>query len=295
MRIVPQKGSLVGAKCDVFGYWKEIEASLSNYEKQDIEGEAYKKAQYVFKEKESNEVYRRTVVSLKKELKTNEYNGEYFELEYDRQQLIRLISRYYFKETLKDNDDDTRRNFLKLSYIGNFKPYCAPTLSEVNNPAIDLPFFWCRGKECFHNNLANQTLAEQNDWRHYSLYHMVEIIGFRKLHMTPGGYEPDNVVRGFIAVTNKAMQKFKRLKYRGCGHLMFTDKSSGFNRHNYYSCVNPNCPDVRIPVYLNYCYKCKGLIDSRDTKRCPIGTYAQLVWRVAMMNNTSVKHRDIEL
>ena len=274
MRIVPQKGALVGLRFDVFGYWKEIYATLSDDEKRDSRGEAFKKALSVFKEKESNEVYRRTVASLKKELKTNEYNGEYFELKYDRQQLVRLISRYYFKETLKDDDDDTRRDFLTISYTGNFKPYCAPTLSEANNPAIDLPFFWCRGKECFHNNLADQTLAEQNDWHHYSLYHMVEIIGFPKLHMTPGGYEPDNVVRVFIAVANKAMQKFKRLKCRGCGHLMFTDKSSGFNRHNYYSCINPNCPEARIPVYLNYCYKCKkGLIDSRDTKRCPNGWY----------------------
>lgn len=274
MRIVPQKGALVGFRFDVFGYWKEIYATLSEKEKRVPQGEAYKKALSVFKEKESNEVYRRTVASLKKELKTNEYNGEYFELKYDRQQLVRLISRYYFKETLKDNDDDTRRDFLTLSYTGNFKPYCAPTLSGANNPVIDLPFFWCRGKECFHNNLANQTLAEQNNWHCYSLYHLAEIIGFQKLHMTPGGYEPDNVVRVFIAIANKAMQKFKRLKCRGCGHLMFTDKSSGFNRHNYYSCINPNCPKVRIPIYLSYCYKCKkGLIDSRDTKRCPNNWY----------------------
>lgn len=274
MRIVPQKKALVGLRFDIFGYWKEIYASLSDDEKRDTKGKVFRKALSVFKEKESNEVYRRTVDSLKKELKTNEYNGEYFELNFDRQQLIRLISRYYFKETLKEEDDDTRRDFLTLSYTGYFKPYCAPSLSEANNPAIDLPFFWCRGKECFHNNLANQTLAEQNDWHHYSLYHMVEIIGFPKLHMTPGGYEPDNVVRRFIAVTNKAMQKFKRLKCRGCGHLMFTDKSSGFNRHNYYSCINPICPEVRKPVYLNFCYKCKkGLIDSRDTKRCPNNWY----------------------
>lgn len=242
MRIVPQKGALVGARFDVFGYWKDIHATLSDDEKKNVKGEAYKKAVSVFKEKESNEVYRRTVASLKKELKTNEYNGEYFELKYDRQQLVRLISRYYFKETLKADDDDMRRDFLKLSYTDYFKPYCAPTLSKANNPAIDLPFFWCRGKECFHNNLADQTIAEQNNWHYYSLYHMVEIIGFPKLHITPGGYEPDNVVRVFIAVANKAMQKFKRLKCRGCGHLMFTDKSGRFNRHNYYSCINPNCP-----------------------------------------------------
>lgn len=262
MRIVPQKGVRVGLGVDVFGYGKEIYATLSK-----------EKVLSILNEKESNEVYRRTVASLKKELKTNEYNGEYFELKYDRQQLVRLISRYYFKETLKD-DDDTRRDFLTLSHTGYFKPYCAPTLSETNNPAIDLPFFWCRGKECFHNNLANQTLAEQNDWHHYSLYHMVEIIGFPKLHMTPGGYEPDNVVRVFIAVTNRVVQKIKRLKCRGCGHLMFADKSGRFNSHNYYSCINPICPEARIPVYLNYCYKCKkGLIDSRDTKRCPNGWY----------------------
>lgn len=228
MRIVPQKGALVGARFDVFGYWKDIHATLSDDEKKNVKGEAYKKAVSVFKEKESNEVYRRTVASLKKELKTNEYNGEYFELKYDRQQLVRLISRYYFKETLKADDDDMRRDFLKLSYTDYFKPYCAPTLSKANNPAIDLPFFWCRGKECFHNNLADQTIAEQNNWHYYSLYHMVEIIGFPKLHITPGGYEPDNVVRVFIAVANKAMQKFKRLKCRGCGHLMFTDKSGRF-------------------------------------------------------------------
>lgn len=203
MRIVPQKGALVGARFDVFGYWKDIHATLSDDEKKNVKGEAYKKAVSVFKEKESNEVYRRTVASLKKELKTNEYNGEYFELKYDRQQLVRLISRYCFKETLKADDDDMRRDFLKLSYTDYFKPYCAPTLSKANNPAIDLPFFWCRGKECFHNNLADQTIAEQNNWHYYSLYHMVEIIGFPKLHITPGGYEPDNVVRVFIAVANK--------------------------------------------------------------------------------------------
>ena len=70
------------------------------------------------------------------------------------------------------------------------------------------------------------------------------------------------------------MQKFRRLKCRSCGHLMFTDKSSGFNRHNYYSCINPTCPECGKPVYLNYCYKCKkGLIDSRDTTQCPNGWY----------------------
>lgn len=101
----------------------------------------------------------------------------------------------------------------------------------------------------------------------------MEIIGYPKLHETIAGYEPDSVVLGFIALTNKVMQKFSRLKCRACGHLMFPDRSSGFNRYNYYSCINPVCPEAGKPVYLNFCYKCSGLIDSRDTKQCPNGWY----------------------
>lgn len=52
MRIVPQKGALVGLRFDVFGYWKEIYATLSEKEKRAPQGEAYKKALSVFKEKE---------------------------------------------------------------------------------------------------------------------------------------------------------------------------------------------------------------------------------------------------
>lgn len=268
VRIVPQKRALVGKEHDVFGYWKEISTTLSDCDKQNADSEAYKKALFVFEEKESNEVYRRTVASLKKELKANEYNGEYFELKYDEQQFNKLKSRYYFKKSFQKHDKKEYYEFLTSSC--SFKPYCAPTLSEANNPAIDLPFFWCIGRECFHNNLDKQTLAEQNDWHFYSLYHMVEIIGFPKLHMTPGGYEPDKVIRGFIAIVNKVKRIFERLKCKGCGHLLFTDKSSGFNRRNYYSCINPNCSKVRIPVYLSYCFKCKtGLIDSRDSQQCP--------------------------
>ena len=48
MRIVPQKGALVGARFDVFGYWKDIHATLSDDEKKNVKGEAYKKAVSVF-------------------------------------------------------------------------------------------------------------------------------------------------------------------------------------------------------------------------------------------------------
>lgn len=272
MRIFPQKGALVGSKFDVFGYWAEIRKTLpDNVFK---EGEVYKKARQEYIEKEREEVCRRTINSLKKELDTNPNDEGCFELPYDRKILSRMLQRFYFSSSFAEGDTSDRHEFLRPEYFGKFKPFCAPTLADDTNPAINLPFFWCRGKECFHNNLRNQTLEEESNWRHYTLFHMTEIMGYPKLHITEGGYEPDNVVRQFIAITNKVMQKFKRLKCRSCGHLLFTDKSSGFNRYNYYACANPVCPEIAKPIYLNFCFHCKkGLIDSRDSKRCPNGWY----------------------
>lgn len=272
MRVFPQKGALVGTKFDVFGYWKKQRKTLKQL---DVRSQEYKVAFEQYKAKEKEEVNRRVVESLKKELNMQEYNGSFFEVAYNRDALVKIINKYYFKESFKDGDDISEHEFLTPSYVvEGFRPYCAPKLSEAKNQTIDLPFFWCRGKECFHNSLERQTLSEMNDWREYSIYHLIEIVGYLKLHATIAGNEPDPVVGKFIAVMNKAMQIFRRLKCRSCGHLMFTDKSSGFNRHNYYSCINPTCSEVGKPVYLNYCFKCKkGLIDSRDTKQCPNGWY----------------------
>ena len=103
---------------------------------------------------------------------------------------------------------------------------------------------------------------------------MIEILGYQKLHETEIGFEPDKTVTEFIACVNKVNRTFEHLRCRSCGHLMRTDKESGFNRYNHFSCSNPSCPEYRQSVYLSYCFKCKsGLIDSRDTSKCPHGWY----------------------
>lgn len=274
MRFFPQKGARIGCSLDILGFMKDC-CHPSTPEKLRIESpKQYQSIYELCVQKETEEIAKRTIISLKHELNIDDVDG-CFELPYDKSKLVSIINKYYFKSTIQDNDDNSSREFLKTNYdLGNFKPYCAPRLSDANNPAIDIPYFWCRGKECFRNNLDKQTIKDIDDWHAYSIYHMIEIIGYPKLHYTTAGYEPDPVVWNFIAITNKAMQTFKRLKCRSCGHLMFTDRTSGYNRYNYYSCINPSCPESRKAVYLSYCFKCKkGLIDSRDSARCPNGWY----------------------
>lgn len=275
MRIFPQEGALVGLKFDVFGFWKQIRRNLPKEILHNTESEQYKKAHARFVSMESQEVRKRCIDSLKKELNCELTKDGYFELPYDRTLLSNTIKRFYHKGSFHENDEIFHHEFLTQSYINSpFMQYCAPQLSESKNPAIDLPYFWCRGKECFQNNLGTQTLEDESNWDNYSLFHLVEIMGYPMLHKTEAGYEAEPIVSQFLAMTNKVMQKFKRLKCRSCGHMMFACKSSGFNRYNYYACVNPTCSEVSNAVYLNFCFNCKkGLIDSRDSKQCPNGWY----------------------
>lgn len=267
-RIIPQSLAIVGMQFDVFGirYALSQDSNFSNANDEILKSE--------FKRREAIEIRKRVIETLKQELNQANFNGSYFEVEYNRVQLRKILGLYYFKGTVPEDPSDSQIEFLKSQYLGEFKPFCAPKLSETTNRATEMPFFWCRGLECFHNNLRDQTLDSCASWSDYSLYHMIEIIGFPKLHKTPAGYEPDITVSEFIACANRVMKKFRRLKCRSCGHLMYTDRSSGYNRYNYYSCINPTCGEYNKPVYLSYCFKCKkGLIDSRDSKQCPNGWY----------------------
>jgi len=275
MRIFPQNGALVGQKFDVFGFWNNVEKAHGKSYYQMLDEER-KQAMKEFEALEGEEVKKRTISSLKAELGKDISNNGYFEVAYDRNLLVKLIQKYYHKSSFSEGDHTYEHEFLVHSNpTTNFKPFCAPELAEKHNPSIDLPYFWCRGNECFHNCLGNQTLEKQHNWHEYSLYHMIEILGYPKIHETEAGYEPDPVVWKFIAITNKVAQKFKSLKCRSCGHMLFSaERVTGFNRYNYYGCINPSCSENRKLIYLNYCYSCKkGLIDSRDSKQCPNGWY----------------------
>ena len=268
IRFIPHSLMIVGMKFDVFGIKKALRKNpiFAGANSDEFSAE--------FRRREAEEIRNRVIETLKKELNQTNFNGSYFEVDYDREQFRKILGLYYFKGAIPDKPSDSQITFLKSSYIGDFKLYCAPKLAEATNRATELPYFWCRGLECFNNNLSSQTLASCSSWSEYSLYHMIEIMGFPKLRETSGGNEPDKAVTDFIACANRVMKKFRRLKCRSCGHLMYTFKSYGFNLHNYYSCINPTCKEYENPVYLSYCYKCKkGLIDSRDSKQCPNGWY----------------------
>lgn len=271
MRIFPQEKAYISYEFDVFDIKKDLPNTSDDKQKREN-----------FQQEEANIVKERVVNSLKKDLKQENYNGCFFELPYDETKLQELLSNYYFKEREKDNFEEREKgnlndrecHFLSRKDSDKCYMFCSPKFEQTYNRVIELPYFWCLGKECFKNALSEQTLQETLDYNKYTLFHFAEILGYSKIRETEAGYEADETFRRFIAIVNKVNKKFKQLKCRSCGHIMFPVKDGNFNRYNYYCCSNPRCDEFNEQVYLNYCYQCKkGLIDSRDSKRCPNGWY----------------------
>lgn len=274
LRIFPRSTVVLIPAMDFFHLWAGLKDKLPSNCTMHHDNPIVKKIKAEHRKKEASEIRNRIEKSLAVELNTSISAGGFFEVPYDERQRKNLLLLYYYKGTIADDETESSLEFLERIKIGKYDSFCAPSLSDKHNHAINLPYFWCRGRECFCNNLNDQILEHTHSWEQYSLFHVIEILGYPKLQMTKAGLEPDGMISRFVGMVNLAHAKFRRLKCRSCGHLIFTDKNSSFNRHNYYSCVNPSCKEFRHSIYLNYCYKCKkGLIDSRDSKQCPNGWY----------------------
>lgn len=204
-----------------------------------------------------------------------ESDGKFY-LFYDTELLRRLQATFYSTKSSSNGDDYNDRDlcFLQRSH-SIYKSYCAPEYTGDTNKATNLPYFWCRGRECYMNALYEQTLATCKSWRNYNIFHLLEILGCPQITKTEAGFEASKLIRDFIGMVNKAAQLFRRVICRECGHILFPIKRNNFNQYNNFECFNPICTAKGTRVYLSQCHHCKsGMIDSRDSKSCPNG------WRI---------------
>ena len=171
--------------------------------------------------------------SLEKELCSKAIDGKYFEV--NMEEMINLSHIYYYNPYSKNNDFLTCRN------NGKYNNMCAPKLSANIHNILNINYFWCKGKECFKNNLSNQLLDKCKIYNDYTLFHITEILGNKLINLTPAGNEPVKIARNYIAQLMKAIKKFNRLRCKNCGHLLFPYNEGSYNQHFYYSCKNNEC------------------------------------------------------
>ncbi len=264
VRITPRTDVTLEFEHDVFGIKKRLLLENSDI---DLDEKIFK---HQFNIEESKKVCELVTAALDNEKQIRKIDeSEYYRFNFDRDLLNALTKKYHVHRTQSTE-------FLTQRFNRYYTPLCSSKIANCNYEILDIEFFWCRGQECFRNCLSSQVLANCNTWKTYTLLHLSEIIGFQMIERKDVLYETKEVVSRFISAANKARQKYKKLKCRECGHLIFNSQTRGsdFNQFNYFECLNPNCSQYRQSVYVNFCFRCKkGLIDSRDTQRCPNNWY----------------------
>lgn len=227
------------------------------------------------KKKESE--YIKPIISsiLQSMLGTQPNNEGKFFLPYNLGTLRTIKATFYTKKPSTNGQGYTEKDLVFLHKAHSFyRSYCAPEYKDDINAATNLPFFWCRGRECYMNALSEQTLDTCKDWKSFNLLHMLQILGHNQVTETAAGFEASKIIRDFIGMVNKASQIFHRVVCRECGHIMFPSYRVAYNQYNKFQCFNPLCSACGHKVYLNQCHNCKrGIIDSRDTKKCTNGWY----------------------
>lgn len=203
---------------------------------------------------------------------SSEPDGKFY-LSYDGELLRKLQATFYSTKSSPNGDDYNDRDLCFLQKLHTFYSlYCAPEYTGGTNKATNLPYFWCRGRECYMNALSEQTLNTCRSWKSYNIFHLLEILGYPQINKTVAGFEVSKLIRDFIGMVNKAAQLFRRVICRECGHILFPIKRNNFNQYNNFECYNPICTAKGMRVYLSQCFHCKsGMIDSRDSKTCPNG------------------------
>lgn len=244
-----------------------------NFQKADFNStkEEIEKIKRENRAKEAQKVYQLVIQSLDRHPNGTKVSEEVYLFKYTPKLFANLVTEYHYQKGAEE--DSYSCSFIQHYNHMKFTRFCAPTYEPVQHFVTGLPYFWCRGNICFKNCLDKQAVDLCASYKDYTLFHMSEIMGYSKLCHTPAGYEPNVTFRKFSALINRVYTIFKRLRCTECGSLMFPVIEMGFNRHDFYACNNQLCSLNTKSTYLNYCYKCRGLIDSRDTKQCPNGWY----------------------
>ena len=265
MIIYPNKCMFYSRKKSLLGAWDD-KVESPNQTREEIAQRA-----------ESPIVFENTFTSLKKMFPDAEVGEGFVKLPYDSAELSKILAYYHYRSHEYDPEkgyDETifwNKEFLTPRRIqGVF--YCTPKVADSREKVSDLPFFWCRSDECFCNMLDEQTLDKQQDWRKYTLYHAAEILGYKLIEVTEKGNIPVEAVSNFAGEVRQAEKLYARLICRSCGHMIFSTRGTLLNGSRYFSCANCQCSQFRTEIYLSQCNTCKkGLIDSRDSKKCENG------------------------
>lgn len=151
--------------------------------------------------------------------------------------------------------------------------YCEGRPAQKLDDYSGKEFLWCRNSKCFSECVKEHS---KEDWQNYTLLDFCRILGIE----TDSVDSEDRTVRygkylSFSSIINRANTIIEHLYCRECGEMLEPVQVSNYYTHlvTHFHCTNNVCGKHREKIYISKCFnwKCNGVIDDRDTQKCPNG------------------------
>lgn len=192
----------------------------------------------------------------------------------NRELINRILKGFYIRNTGEINQpfftdwkeiyNNLKNNLPKPSDI------CYGNLAEKKHHIFNKDFVWCKHQPCFRT-----AIEYKESWQNYKLVDMLYILGDNNIENKECGFIANTEYNKFVDVILKAQKIVDKLQCKECGHILFPAKrnrGNDSNEYTYYHCENTQCKEYHHEIYINHCFNCKdGIIDSRESKRCPNG------------------------
>lgn len=153
-----------------------------------------------------------------------------------------------------------------LTFIRN-APYemvfCEGRESKQPHSLLKTSYHWCSGRARFRCN----GIYRHEDYSQYTLF------DFLNLLCSP---IDDHRMSFFYGKLNWFNNYLEHLFCHECGTMLDPDSETAYrnaHRSTYFRCPNQECHEHTEVIYLNHCFKtgCNGIIDSRESTKCPNG------------------------
>ena len=149
--------------------------------------------------------------------------------------------------------------------------YCEGRPSITSSKVTDTSFLWCRNQECHQKAVE---CHDAGNWEEYTLLDFCRILGLE----TDTQDQKGRIVKygkylSFTSLINRANSILEHLYCRECEEMLEPVEISNYYTHlvTKFHCTNPQCNKFHESIYISKCFnwKCHGVIDERDNKKCP--------------------------
>jgi cold shock CspA family protein len=151
--------------------------------------------------------------------------------------------------------------------------FCEGRPAQKQDEYVGKVFLWCRNGKCFNECVIEHT---KENWQNYTMLDFCRILD---LEVDSKDSEGRTVRYGkylsFASIINRANSILEHLYCKECGEMLEPVDTSNYHAHlvTHFHCTNPLCIKHHENIYISKCFnwKCNGVIDDRDTKKCPNG------------------------